>query len=85
MRRVNVQRTFDAAVPSVSVRLASHFADVCRILIASALLATGTHAAQQKLDKPTLAWMQAVLNNWEAVCRRDLRIPVEPLPWIIFT
>ena len=28
--------------------------------------------------------MPAVLDNWEAVCRRDLRIPAEPLPWIIF-
>ena len=84
MGRVKVQRTFDGAVPSVSVRLASRFADVCRILLACALLATGTHAAQHKLDKPTLAWMQAVLDNWEAVCRRDLRVPVEPLPWIIF-
>ena len=28
--------------------------------------------------------MQAVLDNWEAVCRRELRIPAEPLPWIIF-
>ena len=28
--------------------------------------------------------MQAVLNNWEAVCRRDLRIPAQPLAWIIF-
>jgi len=84
MRRVKVQRTFDAAVPSVSVRLASRFADVCRILLACTLLATGTHAAQQKLDKPTLAWMQTVLDNWEVICRRDLCIPVEPLPWIIF-
>jgi hypothetical protein len=48
------------------------------------VLAAGSGAAQQKLDQPTLVWMQAVLDNWEAVCRRDLRIPAEPLPWIIF-
>ena len=42
---------------------------------------TSTDAAQRTLDQATLVWMQAVLSNWEAVCRRDLRIAAEPLPW----
>jgi hypothetical protein len=41
-------------------------------------------AVQRTLDQPTLVWMQATLTNWEAVCRRDLRIAAKPLPWIIF-
>jgi hypothetical protein len=57
---------------------------VCGIVLACVVLAPATGAAQQKLDRPTLVWMQAVLDNWEAVCRRELRIPAEPLPWIIF-
>jgi hypothetical protein len=57
---------------------------VCCIVLACAVLAPATDAAQQKLNQPTLDWMQAVLNNWEAVCRRDLRIPAQPLAWIIF-
>jgi hypothetical protein len=28
--------------------------------------------------------MQSILDNWETTCRRDLRIALEPLPWIIF-
>jgi hypothetical protein len=55
-----------------------------RILLVCAWLTAATQAAEQKLDKPTLAWMQAALNNWELICRRDLRIGAEPLPWIIF-
>jgi hypothetical protein len=54
------------------------------IVLASVVLAPATGAAQQKLDQPTLVWMQAVLDNWEAACRRELRIPAKPLPWIIF-
>jgi hypothetical protein len=54
------------------------------ILLVSVALAAGADAAQRTLDQPTLAWMQAVLDSWEAICRRDLRIDAEPLPWIIF-
>ena len=57
---------------------------VCGIVVTCAVLATGVDAGQQKLDQPTLDWMQAVLDNWQAVCRRDLRISAQPLPWIIF-
>jgi parallel beta helix pectate lyase-like protein len=57
---------------------------VCCIVLACVVLASRSDAAQQKLDQPTLVWMQAVLDNWEAVCRRDLRIPAQPLPWMIF-
>jgi hypothetical protein len=68
-----------------AIRLASRLTAVCCcIVLACVVLASGTDAAQQTLDQQTLVWMQAVLNNWEAVCRRDLRIPAQPLPWIVF-
>jgi hypothetical protein len=66
------------------VQLASGFVDVCRISLLCTLLALATQAAQQRLTQPTLAWMQATLDNWETICRRDLRLPAEPLPWVIF-
>ena len=69
---------------SVAIRLASRLTAACCILLACVVPGTSTDAAQRTLDQPTLVWMQAVLNNWEAVCRRDLRIAAEPLPWIIF-
>jgi hypothetical protein len=69
---------------SVAIRLASRLTAACCILLACVVPATWTDAAQRTLDQPTLVWMQAVLNNWQAVCRRDLRIATEPLPWIIF-
>jgi hypothetical protein len=68
----------------IVVTLAARLTAVCCVLFACAVPATGGEAAQRTLDQATLVWMQAVLNNWEAVCRRDLRIPAEPLPWIIF-
>ncbi len=68
----------------VAIRLASRLTAACCILLACVVPATSTDAAQRTLEQPTLVWMQAVLNNWEAVCRRDLRIAAEPLPWIIF-
>src|SRR6478672_7366775 len=57
---------------------------MCCVLLACTVLATGRQAAEPELDKPTLAWMQAVLNSWEAICRNHLHVAVEPLPWIIF-
>jgi hypothetical protein len=69
---------------SAAIGLASRLTAVCCILFACVVLATRTDAAQRTLDQTTLVWMQAVLNNWEAVCRRDLRVAAEPLPWIIF-
>lgn len=45
---------------------------------------TSTTTSSEKLDQPTLNWMQTILDNWETVCHRDLEIPLEPLPWIIF-
>ena len=57
---------------------------LCCVVLSCVVLNTGTDAVQPTLDQPTLVWMQAMLNNWNAVCRRDLRIPAQPLPWIIF-
>jgi hypothetical protein len=48
------------------------------------LTVNGNQVAEQTLNQSTLFWMQAVLNNWEAACRRSLHIAPEPLPWIIF-
>jgi hypothetical protein len=35
-------------------------------------------------DDATRAWMQTALTNWESICTQHLRLPAEPLPWIIF-
>ena len=35
-------------------------------------------------DEQTRAWIQAILHNWETICRRYLYIELEPLPWMIF-
>ena len=60
---------------------ASRLIAVCCALFACIGMSTN---ARTELDQPTLAWMQSVMGNWEAVCRRHLRIPVQPVPWIIF-
>jgi hypothetical protein len=78
------ERTQGAVVSLAAARTASRFVQVCCTLLACAMLATGVPATESDLDKPTLAWMQAALDNWEAICRRHLHVAVEPLPWIIF-
>jgi hypothetical protein len=35
-------------------------------------------------DPRTLAWMQSVLDAWQTTTRRDLRVPPQSPPWIIF-
>ena len=35
-------------------------------------------------DERTRAWIQTSLDVWETICRRYLRIGLEPLPWMIF-
>ena len=78
------ERPQGAAVSLAGVRTALRLVAVCCILLACAVLATGAQTAEPELDKPTLAWMQAALDNWEAICRRHLHVAIEPLPWIIF-
>ena len=41
-------------------------------------------AVAAEIDKPTLAWTQAVVDRWEIACRKYLNVPPHPLPWIIF-
>lgn len=53
----------------------------CCALFACVVMSTNARA---EIDQPTLVWMQSVMGNWEAVCRRHLRIPVQPAPWVIF-
>ena len=35
-------------------------------------------------DPRTLAWMQSVVSAWEVTAQKDLRVPLQSLPWIIF-
>jgi hypothetical protein len=35
-------------------------------------------------DPRTLAWMQSVLDAWQTTARRDLHVPLQSPPWIIF-
>jgi hypothetical protein len=41
-------------------------------------------AVAAEIDKPTLAWTQAVVDRWEVACRKYLHVAPHPLPWIIF-
>lgn len=36
------------------------------------------------LKNVDIIWIKKILDNWELVCRKELKIKVEPLPWIIF-
>src|SRR5215470_14528258 len=78
------ERVRGVAVSLAAIRLASHFIEVCCLLLACALMPCQVGAAEIEPDKATLAWMQSVMGNWEATCRRHLRIPVQPVPWVIF-
>ena len=82
-RGVKPQRRSATTMRSDLVKLALQLAVVNCILLICTLQAVESHA-QPALSQSTLAWMQAVLDNWGKICRRDLRLPAEPLPWIIF-
>lgn len=53
-------------------------------MLVCAMLAFGVRADEIKPDAEDVRWMQTVLDRWEITCRRHLRLPVEPLAWIIF-
>lgn len=60
-----------------------------RALAAVLVLASGVARAAEggppaAADVSSRSWMQAALDNWQAICGEVLRQPVEPLPWIIF-
>ncbi|MFN7928838.1 MAG: hypothetical protein U0Y68_12990 [Blastocatellia bacterium] len=55
----------------------------CALLV-GAMLATRVQADEVKPDAEAVRWMQLALDRWEDVCRRHLRLPVEPLAWVIF-
>jgi hypothetical protein len=57
---------------------------VCCALLVSVAPLAGARSASPQLDAPTRAWMQEVITRWEQICRRELRISPEPLPWIVF-
>jgi hypothetical protein len=66
------------------IKGAAYFIFSSCLLLACLTKTPEVQASEQELDQPTLAWMQAVFDNWERVCRRDLHVSAEPLPWIIF-
>ncbi|NII24842.1 hypothetical protein HB364_07125 [Pseudoflavitalea sp. X16] len=60
-----------------------------KILIAFLLIASHIVTAQHTnvstpLAKNDMQWIQKVLDNWNLVCRKELKIKENPLPWIIF-
>jgi hypothetical protein len=57
---------------------------VWTVLVLLLVSSAAEPAAEPTLDKPTLAWMQVVLDRWDAACRGYLHTTVEPLPWIVF-
>jgi hypothetical protein len=79
-RRGSADLFHETQISRIFIALGAYLLICARCLfLACALLATDAQSVQQQLDKTSLAWMQAVLETWEAVCRRDLRIPAEPL------
>lgn len=54
------------------------------VLLVCTVLITSVQAQGLKPDAADLRWMQTALDRWEDVCRRHLRLPVEPLAWVIF-
>jgi hypothetical protein len=54
------------------------------LLAALCLALASAPSAAQRIDAANLAWMQDTLARWEQACREDLRIPPQPLPWIVF-
>jgi hypothetical protein len=57
---------------------------VCAALVAGMSRVAGAPGVDTESDRQAVPAMQAALDRWESVCRRHLRAPVEPLPWIIF-
>lgn len=53
-------------------------------LLICAMLTSRVQGEEVKPAAEDLRWMQTALDRWEITCRRHLRLPVEPLAWIIF-
>ena len=59
------------------------------VFIGTILLSCQTLTAQQgnadnQLAKKDIKWIERVLDNLDSVCRKELKIQTNPLPWIIF-
>lgn len=54
------------------------------VLLVCAMMEMGVQADDLKPAAEDLRWMQTALDRWEDTCRRHLRLPVEPLAWVIF-
>jgi len=53
--------------------------------VLGALVAWPSNALPQTApNAPTTAWMQSVLDRWQSIATRHLRIDPQPLAWIIF-
>jgi hypothetical protein len=55
----------------------------CSLLVCASVT-IGVRASEAKPDATAHAWMQTALDRWENACRQHLRLPIEPLPWVIF-
>jgi len=57
-----------------------------RFVTAGALLLSlvGSSVRADDPDPKALAWMQSVLDAWQTTALRDLRVPLQSPPWIIF-
>lgn len=53
------------------------------LMLFSAQLTFAQIAVSNPLPAIDSQWIQHVLDNWDRVCRQELNISVEPLPWII--
>jgi hypothetical protein len=53
-------------------------------LLVCAMIVSRAQAAEIMPGAEDLRWMQTALHRWEDSCRRHLRLPVEPLAWVIF-
>jgi hypothetical protein len=54
------------------------------VLLVCAMSAICVQANEVKPNTEDLRWMQTALDRWEVTCRRHLRLPIEPLAWVIF-
>lgn len=55
-----------------------------RVLLSCVLLLQFSLPAMAAMDEPAAQWIKVVLDSWGEACRTDLRIAVQPLPWMIF-
>ena len=71
------QQAQSVGIPSTTTKLPAYLlAGGCARRVC-ALLSAKAGTAEVEPDKATLAWMQSVLGNWEAACRRHVVLKVK--------